>query len=169
MIFTGIVLSQTKIFYHNIRHFRKITSAVLQLPSHQPKCIYFRNRTGLLPTMSAKQLSAFRLLLNSYALLKPKVIISGLVLGLRPSEWETSLQCNTVSHWLDANLESALYIMPCESHWLVHYCQLYPAVFLLGFLSTFFVSSKRSIEIKIRLLFSSLWNKVQPTHSTNST
>ena len=26
-----------------------------------------------------------------------------------PSQWETSLQSNTVSHWLDANLELALY------------------------------------------------------------
>ena len=26
-----------------------------------------------------------------------------------PSQWETSLQSNTVSHWLGANLESALY------------------------------------------------------------
>ena len=28
-----------------------------------------------------------------------------------PSQWETSLQSNTVSHWLGANLESALYNM----------------------------------------------------------
>ena len=27
---------------------------------------------------------------------------------LAPSEWETSLQSNAVSHWLDANIESAL-------------------------------------------------------------
>ena len=27
---------------------------------------------------------------------------------LAPSQWETSLQCNAVSHWLGANLESAL-------------------------------------------------------------
>ena len=27
---------------------------------------------------------------------------------LTPSQWETSLQCNAVSHWLGANLESAL-------------------------------------------------------------
>ena len=25
-----------------------------------------------------------------------------------PSQWETSLQCNGVSHWLSASLESAL-------------------------------------------------------------
>ena len=31
---------------------------------------------------------------------------------LAPSQWETSLPSNTVSHWLDANLESALY-QPC--------------------------------------------------------
>ena len=29
---------------------------------------------------------------------------------LAPSQWETSLQSNAVSHWLDANLESALCI-----------------------------------------------------------
>ena len=29
--------------------------------------------------------------------------------GLVPSQWETSLQSNAFSHWLDANLESALY------------------------------------------------------------
>ena len=27
-----------------------------------------------------------------------------------PSQWQTSLQSNAVSHWLGANLESALYI-----------------------------------------------------------
>ena len=27
---------------------------------------------------------------------------------LAPGQWETSLQSNTVSHWLGANLESAL-------------------------------------------------------------
>ena len=29
---------------------------------------------------------------------------------LAPSQWETSLQSNAVSHWLGANLDSALYI-----------------------------------------------------------
>ena len=29
--------------------------------------------------------------------------------GLAPSQWEMSLQSNAVSHWLDANLESALF------------------------------------------------------------
>ena len=29
---------------------------------------------------------------------------------LMPSQWETSLQCNAVSHWLGANLESAMYL-----------------------------------------------------------
>ena len=27
---------------------------------------------------------------------------------LAPNQWETSLQCNAISHWLGANLESAL-------------------------------------------------------------
>ena len=30
------------------------------------------------------------------------------VLGLAPSQWETALLCNDVSHWRGANLESAL-------------------------------------------------------------
>ena len=34
---------------------------------------------------------------------------TGLILGL-PSQWETSLQSNAVSHWQGANLESALEI-----------------------------------------------------------
>ena len=29
-----------------------------------------------------------------------------------PIQWETSLQNNTISHWLGANLESALYLPP---------------------------------------------------------
>ena len=33
---------------------------------------------------------------------------------LAPSQWETSLQSNAVSHWLGANLESALYVV---CHW----------------------------------------------------
>ena len=34
---------------------------------------------------------------------------------LAPSQWETSLQSNAVSHWLGANLESALLLSPVES------------------------------------------------------
>ena len=34
---------------------------------------------------------------------------------LAPSQWETLLQCNGVSHWLGANLESALWLS-----WLLH-------------------------------------------------
>ena len=30
-----------------------------------------------------------------------------------PSLWETALLCNDVSHWLGANLESALLLIPC--------------------------------------------------------
>ena len=29
-----------------------------------------------------------------------------------PSQWETALLCNNISHWLGASLESALYIKP---------------------------------------------------------
>ena len=32
---------------------------------------------------------------------------------LAPSQWETSLQSNAVSHWLGANLESALQYIKC--------------------------------------------------------
>ena len=34
-----------------------------------------------------------------------------LILRLAPRKWETSLQSNAVSHWQDANLESALYVI----------------------------------------------------------
>ena len=37
-----------------------------------------------------------------------QVHISGLIPWLCHSQWETALQSNTVSHWLGANLESAL-------------------------------------------------------------
>ena len=43
------------------------------------------------------------------------VTIQGMIIRagprLAPSQWETSLQCNDVSHWLGSNLEPAL-IMP---------------------------------------------------------
>ena len=38
---------------------------------------------------------------------------------LGPSQWETLLQSNTVSHWLGANLVSAL--LPCTQYIIVHY------------------------------------------------
>ena len=42
--------------------------------------------------------------------------------GLAPSQWETPLQSNTVSHWLGANLESALkvYVRLHINHWLLY-------------------------------------------------
>ena len=33
-----------------------------------------------------------------------------------PSQWETSLQSNAVSHWLSANLESAIGLQSCSHH-----------------------------------------------------
>ena len=39
----------------------------------------------------------------------PAYVLLWLYVVLAPSQWETSLQSNTVSHWLGANLESALY------------------------------------------------------------
>ena len=38
-----------------------------------------------------------------------KTVHTGLILGLRPAN-ETTLLCNDVSHWLGANLESALFV-----------------------------------------------------------
>ena len=32
--------------------------------------------------------------------------------GLTPSQWKTPLQSNVISHWLGANLESALHMVP---------------------------------------------------------
>ena len=49
---------------------------------------------------------------------------------LAPSQWETSLQSNAVSHWLGANLESALYI--CSGYWyfcIVFFDALYRSSF----------------------------------------
>ena len=40
----------------------------------------------------------------------PCCAISGLILRFAPSQWETVLLCNGVSHWLGTNLESALYM-----------------------------------------------------------
>ena len=40
------------------------------------------------------------------------IIITRADSRLAPSQWETSLQSNEVSHWLGANLESALYYHP---------------------------------------------------------
>ena len=41
---------------------------------------------------------------------------------LAPNQWETSLQCNTVSHWLGANLESALlYVLFCTQAYSTTY------------------------------------------------
>ena len=54
-------------------------------------------------------------------------IIRGVILmadyRLAPSQWETSLQSNTVSHWLGANLETALIL-------LTGYLQMYSKLLL---------------------------------------
>ena len=41
---------------------------------------------------------------------------------LAPSQWETSLQSNAISHWLGANLKSALYTGPKLDHRCVCKC-----------------------------------------------
>ena len=38
---------------------------------------------------------------------------------LAPSQWETSLQSNAVSHWLGTNLESALNTYSCHCYWSI--------------------------------------------------
>ena len=43
---------------------------------------------------------------------------------LVPSQWETSLQSNAVSHWLGANLESALMICPSKC-WHILVCKIH--------------------------------------------
>ena len=45
-------------------------------------------------------------------------LYTGLIPSLAPSQWETSLQSNAVSHWLDANLESTL----CIYHVYMYLC-----------------------------------------------
>ena len=45
-----------------------------------------------------------------------------------PSQWKMSLQCNAISHWLGANLKSALYLACQVSHsmwteWAVTNCK----------------------------------------------
>ena len=37
------------------------------------------------------------------------MLISHILSGLEPSQWEMALLCNAISHWLGANLESALF------------------------------------------------------------
>ena len=47
---------------------------------------------------------------------------------LAPSQWQTSLQSNAVSHWLGANLESSLYTGPNLQHCCVCRCVHYSDV-----------------------------------------
>ena len=41
-----------------------------------------------------------------------------------PNQWETSLQSNAVSHWLGANLGSALVVCSLQRVWVTTYCLL---------------------------------------------
>ena len=58
---------------------------------------------------------------------------------LAPSQWETSLQSNAVSHWLGANLESAL--KKPVAWFLAHYEVITNVRRMIGHLSGTFVSS----------------------------
>ena len=58
---------------------------------------------------------------------------------LAPSQWETSLQSNAVSHWLGTNLESTLYytyglgfdLIPVEQYYLPHWWLRYTFSWLI--------------------------------------
>ena len=61
---------------------------------------------------------------------------------LAPSQWETSLQSNAASHWLDANLESSMFWSNIYSQILYHW-----ATFNLPFL-TFTIFSIHHIQMR---------------------
>ena len=73
-----------------------------------------------------------------------------------PSQWETALLCNDVSHWLGANLESAL----CMSK-LNHACQ-YLVSFVLFHAIVFFLVMFWCINrrVSFRVTFVRIWLKI---------
>ena len=63
-----------------------------------------------------------------------------------PSQWGTALLCNDLSHWLGANLESALHV-PCrESSWWHH--DMKRLTFRVSF-DVFFVASLKKLPVKL--------------------
>ena len=87
-------------------HFDKISVVcqnIWQLSVHPVTAIaskrHFYCRDGRMPVMAAGKQAPFSSNTRAGS-------------GLGPSQWETSLQSNAVSHWLGANLESALNTRP---------------------------------------------------------
>ena len=70
---------------------------------------------------------------------------------LPPSQWETSSQCNTMSHWLGANLESALYSVLWFIVLFATKCRIGITTFKKNYipLSIFFGDNKRTTRIKM--------------------
>ena len=67
---------------------------------------------------------------------------------LAPSQWEMSLQSNAISHWLGANLESALYtLLMTSSAWWVHYQQLISAHWNSNSLNWYCWFSLRQVQL----------------------
>ena len=80
---------------------------------------------------------------------------------LAPSQWETSLQSNAVSHWLGANLESAL---PLHKKFAV-FCQLGYAVEQVVELSVIWDATALTGPIKFYIMTSSNGNIFRVTGS----
>ena len=78
-----------------------------------------------------------------------------------PSQWETSLQSNTVSHWLGANLESSLHVLYFTlawSWWLsTFYLFIYSFIYLL-FIYLFFVNNNKKTVLHPSLILMALYN-----------
>ena len=70
-----------------------------------------------------------------------------LILGLHPCQWETSLQSNAVSHWLGANLDTALNNM----------LQISISRFLLRWCSPLRQSARPGQNISAHLSKNSVW------------
>ena len=85
---------------------------------------------------------------------------------LAPSQWETSLQSNAVSHWLGATLESALYYLHCRVRILsssrIYRCY---AEFILGI--NFFLHLLSFLcpeKVQVVEILSRRWQKIYLTH-----
>ena len=72
---------------------------------------------------------------------------------LAPSQWETSLQSNTVSHWLGANLQSALKNMPICSNCRTFRCRGRNGTFLIQSSSFWFHCGRKVFGTATRRLF----------------
>ena len=71
-------------------------------PGHQQAC-YWSSRFGMFCCLHGKGSGLLCCMFCPHH-------TSGADIRFAPSQWETALLCNDVSHWLDASLESALYL-----------------------------------------------------------